>query len=32
MQWPLWDRAVRIIHWYLPLAILFMWWSGEEGL
>jgi cytochrome b len=32
MQWPLWDRAVRAIHWYLPLAIAFMWWSGEEGL
>ena len=32
MQWPLWDRAVRVIHWYLPLAIAFMWWSGEEGL
>ena len=32
MQWPLWDRAVRVIHWYLPLAIAFMRWSGEEGL
>ena len=32
MQWPFWDRAVRVIHWYLPLAIAFMWWSGEEGL
>ena len=32
MQWPLWDRAVRVIHWYLPLAIAFMWWSGEEEL
>lgn len=31
-QWPLWDRAVRTIHWYLPVAITFMWWSGEEGL
>lgn len=32
MHWPLWDRAVRTIHWYLPLAIAFMWWSGEKGL
>ena len=31
-HWPLWDRAVRTIHWYLPVAITFMWWSGEEGL
>ena len=32
MQWPLWDRAVRVIHWYLPLAIAFMWLSWDEGL
>ena len=28
---PVWDWPVRVIHWYFPLAIAFMWWSGEEG-
>lgn len=30
-DWPVWDWPVRIIHWYFPIAIAFMWWSGEEG-
>lgn len=30
-HWPVWDRPVRLIHWYFPLAIVFMWWSAEEG-
>jgi len=30
--WPLWDRVVRVIHWYFPVGIAFMWWSGEQGL
>lgn len=30
--WPVWDWPVRLIHWYFPLAIGFMWWSGEQGL
>jgi len=31
MVWPLWDPVVRVIHWYFPVAIAFMWWSGEQG-
>ena len=31
-DWPVWDVVVRVIHWYFPLAIAFMWWSGGEGL
>ena len=30
-QYPVWDRVVRTIHWYFPLAIGTMWWSGEQG-
>lgn len=30
-MYPVWDYPVRLIHWYFPVAILFMWWSGEQG-
>ena len=30
-QYPVWDLVVRTIHWYFPLAIGTMWWSGEQG-
>lgn len=30
-NWPVWDWPVRLSHWYFPIAIVFMWWSGEEG-
>ena len=30
-RYPVWDRAVRGFHWYLPIAIGVMWWSGEQG-
>ena len=30
-RYPVWDRAVRAFHWYLPIAIGAMWWSGEQG-
>ena len=30
-HWPVWDKPVRFIHWYFPLAISFMWWTGEAG-
>ena len=30
-HYPVWDRAVRLVHWYLPIAIAVMWWSGEQG-
>lgn len=30
-HWPVWDRPVRFIHWYFPVAISFMWWSGTQG-
>ena len=30
-RYPVWDRAVRSFHWYLPIAIAVMWWSGEQG-
>lgn len=26
-----WDVAVRIVHWLLVPAIIFMWWTAEEG-
>lgn len=29
--WVVWDWPVRLIHWYFPLGIGFMWWSGEAG-
>ncbi len=28
---PIWDLPVRIVHWYLFIAIVVMWWSGEQG-
>ncbi len=31
-RWPVWDWPVRLIHWYFPLAIAAMWWTGEEGM
>ena len=31
MHYPIWDASVRIIHWYLVLAVGVMWWSGEQG-
>jgi len=31
LTWPLWDRVVRATHWFFPVGIAFMWWSGEEG-
>ena len=32
-EYPVWDRYVRVVHWYLPLAITVMWWShhGTDG-
>ena len=30
-RYPVWDHTVRLIHWYFPLAIGVMWWSGEQG-
>ena len=30
-RYPVWDLAVRSFHWYLPIAIAVMWWSGERG-
>ena len=30
-DYPVWDRFVRTLHWYLPVAIAVMWWSGEQG-
>ena len=29
-RYPVWDRAVRSFHWYLPIAIGVLWWSGEQ--
>ena len=31
MHYPIWDASVRIIHWYLVVAVGVMWWSGEQG-
>jgi len=31
MSWPLWDWVVRLTHWFFPIGIAFMWWSGEQG-
>ena len=28
---PVWDVAVRLIHWSLVLLIAFSWWSAENG-
>ncbi|MDG2459941.1 MAG: cytochrome b/b6 domain-containing protein [Luminiphilus sp.] len=30
-HYPVWDLAVRLIHWFLPVAIAVMWWSGQQG-
>lgn len=30
-RYPVWDRVVRLIHWYFPVAVVVMWWSGEQG-
>ncbi len=30
-SYPVWDRTVRWLHWYLPVAIALMWWTGEQG-
>lgn len=30
-RYPVWDLTIRSIHWYFPLAIGVMWWSGEQG-
>ena len=30
-RYSVWDWAVRSFHWYLPIAIGVMWWSGEQG-
>lgn len=30
-RYPIWDLTVRLIHWYFPIAISVMWWSGEQG-
>lgn len=30
-EYPVWDRFVRSAHWYLPVGIAVMWWSGETG-
>lgn len=30
-RFPVWDRAVRLIHWSFPIGLGLMWWSGEQG-
>ena len=30
-RYDIWDLPVRAFHWYLVLAVLVMWWSGEQG-
>jgi len=30
-EYPVWDRVVRGVHWYLLVAVSVMWWSGEQG-
>ena len=30
-RFPIWDRAVRLIHWSFPIGFGLMWWSGEQG-
>jgi len=31
LRFPVWDRAVRLIHWSFPIGLGLMWWSGEQG-
>jgi cytochrome b len=28
---PVWDPAIRLFHWSLPILVALAWWSGEEG-
>ena len=28
---PVWDLPTRLFHWTLACAVVFAWWSGEEG-
>ena len=28
---PVWDRTVRWVHWYFPVAVALMWLTGEQG-
>ena len=28
---PVWDLAIRLFHWSLPILVALAWWSGEEG-
>ena len=30
-RFPIWDQAVRLIHWSFPIGFGLMWWSGEQG-
>lgn len=30
-DYPVWDAFIRLAHWYLPVAVGVMWWSGEQG-
>jgi cytochrome b len=30
-EYPIWDHFVRLAHWYLPVALGVMWWSGDQG-
>ena len=30
-RFPLWDRAVRTIHWLLPPLMVACWWTAEQG-
>ena len=27
---PVWDAAVRIVHWLIVLAMPALWWTGEH--
>ena len=31
-HWPVWDWPVRLTHWFFVVAVIAMWWTGEEGL
>src|SRR5262245_14041998 len=28
---PIWDAAIRIVHWLLVALVAFSWWSAENG-
>lgn len=30
-SYPLWDWPVRIIHWFIAVALPISWWTAEEG-